>query len=94
MCPDADEGSLRMRAYIQEHGIAIPPRELKVLQAAFDRAWDHLANSQVRRADDAVRLRNSLAREIIDFRERGERDPKRLATLAILSITAGYRDQQ
>jgi len=80
-----------MRTYVREHGIAVPARDVKVLQAAFDKAWEHLSFTPVRSTDDAARLRISLAQELLRLRALGERDPKRLATLVILSITAGYR---
>jgi hypothetical protein len=80
-----------MRTYVRDHGIAVRRGEVKTLDAAFEKAWHHLSVHPVSRTDDAARLRIRLAQELLRISARGERDPKRMATLAILSITAGHR---
>ena len=77
-----------MRAYLRERGIACAPRELRELQAAFDTAWRQVAATHTRSGAEQARLRDGLAHEIIRLRQRGMRDPRRLAKLAIAWISA------
>jgi hypothetical protein len=80
-----------LRDYIRERGILIAPREMRRLQAAFDTAWVYLsANHLTSGADAATKLRRRLAQEIVRLRQKGVRDPKRLAALVIEQITSEY----
>jgi hypothetical protein len=82
-----------MRAYLRERGITLGPREVRELQAAFDKAWRHAADTRPTSGAEEARLRDRLAHAIIRLRQRGVRDQKRLTTLAIEEVTATKEQQ-
>ena len=68
----------------------LDPEALSVLQAAFDRAWAQVVDSQHPDIDEYF-ARKLIAKRIMDAAiEDGERDPDRLADRAL----AAFRDKQ
>jgi len=78
-----------MRDFLREHGIVLGPRELRILQAALDKAWEEFSANHPAESGEAAAIRRQLAQKLIRLRQAGARDPKRMATLAHASVEAG-----
>jgi hypothetical protein len=77
-----------MRGYLEEHPGAFNPDEIRILVAAFDKAWESVQASGAI-ADTptgAESARAILAKHIIDAAKYGERDQGRLRDGAIVAL--------
>jgi hypothetical protein len=78
-----------MHTLLRELGIVLGPREARILQTAFDRAWARVSTNHLEQSsNDAAAIRRQLAQKLIRLIQAGVRDPKRLATLACASLEA------
>src|SRR5262249_45782115 len=83
--PDTENGSVR--EYLRSHGLALAPEEVAELQAAFNAAWEELlADRASSRYKPDGELRARLGKQIFELRDQGEREPNRVAALAIMLI--------
>ena len=79
-----------MRGYLKEHSGAFDPHEIRILVAAFDKAWESvqasgaIVDTDTRGAESA---REILAKHIIEAAKHGERDQGRLRDGALLALT-------
>ena len=76
-----------MRGFLAEHLGVFDPDEIRILVAAFDKAWEAVQASGVTYAEDKVELvRAILAKHIIAAARDGERDHSRLRDGALLAL--------
>jgi len=76
-----------MRGFLAEHLGVFDPDEIRVLAAAFDKAWEAVQASGVIYPEDKVELvRAILAKHIIAAAKEGERDHSRLRDGALLAL--------
>ena len=75
-----------MRGYLKEHSGAFDPHEIRILVAAFDKAWESVqASGAIFDTDAKTQLaRAILAKHIIEAAKQGERDQGRLRDGALL----------
>ena len=81
-----------MRAYLKEHAGAFDPDEIRILVAAFDKAWESVqASGGIVDPDTRVEsARAILAKHIIEAAKQGERDQGRLRDGALLALTRSH----
>jgi hypothetical protein len=77
-----------MRGYLKEHPGAFDPDEIRILVAAFDKAWESVQASGAifDPATGAESARAILAKHIIEAAKYGERDQGRLRDGAIVAL--------
>ena len=76
-----------MRGFLAEHLGVFDPDDIRILIAAFDKAWEAVQASGVVYAEDKVGLvRAILAKHIIAAAKNGERDHSRLRDGALLAL--------
>ena len=77
-----------MRRYLEEHPGAFGPDEIRVLVAAFDKAWESVqASGAIFDTDVKTKLaRATLAKHIFEAAKQGERDQGRLRDGALVSL--------
>jgi hypothetical protein len=81
------DGSGAMRRLLAEHLGVFDPDDMRILLAAFDKAWEAVQASRVRYPEDKVELvRAILAKHIIAAAKDGERDHGRLRDRALLAL--------
>jgi hypothetical protein len=81
------DGSGAMRRLLAEHLGVFDPDDMRILLAAFDKAWEAVQARRVRYPEDKVELvRAILAKHIIAAAKDGERDHGRLRDRALLSL--------
>jgi hypothetical protein len=68
---------------------AFDPEEVRILAAAFDKAWEAIQASGAQFATDAAAeaARVAIAKHIIEAAKRGERNERRLCDGALVAIT-------
>ena len=78
-----------MHGYLKEHSGAFDPDEVRILVAAFEKAWASVqASGAVFDADAQAELaRSTLAKHIIEAAKQGERDQGRLRDGALVALT-------
>jgi hypothetical protein len=78
-----------MRGYLKEHPGAFDPDEIRILVAAFDKAWESVQAGGVIVDTDtrAESARAILAKHIIEAAKQGERDQGRLRDGALAALT-------
>jgi hypothetical protein len=77
-----------MRGYLKEHPGAFDPDEIRILVAAFDKAWESVQASGAM-VDTDTRVESAraiLAKYIIEAAKQGERDHRRLRDGALLAL--------
>ena len=79
-----------MRGFLAEHPGAFDPGEVRILVAAFDRAWESVQASGAISGAEAESARAVLAKHIIAAAKDGERDLGRLREGALLALTQLY----
>jgi hypothetical protein len=77
-----------MRGYLKEHPGAFDPDAIRILVAAFDKAWQSVQASGATFDTDAAAeiARAVLAKHIIEAAKQGERDQRRLRDGALVSL--------
>lgn len=77
-----------MRGYLKEHPGAFDPDAIRILVAAFDKAWQSVqASGAIFDTDAAAEIaRAVLAKHIIEAAKQGERDQRRLRDGALVSL--------
>ena len=77
-----------MHGFLKEHPGAFDPDEVRILVAAFEKAWASVqASGAVFDADAQAELaRSTLAKHIIEAAKQGERDQGRLRDGALVSL--------
>ncbi len=81
------DGSGAMRRLLAEHLGVFDPDDMRILVAAFDKAWEAVQASGVIYPKDKVELvRAILAKHIIAAAKDGERDHSRLRDGALLAL--------
>jgi hypothetical protein len=77
-----------MRGYLEEHPGVFNPDEIRILVAAFDKAWESVQASGAifDPATGAESARAILAKHIIEAAKYGERDQRRLRDGAIVAL--------
>ena len=82
-----------MRVYLKKHPAVFNPDEVRVLTAAFDKAWQLIEASGAKFESDAhaESVREVLAKHIIEAAKQGERDPQRLIEAALGGYTQALR---
>jgi hypothetical protein len=78
-----------MRGYLKEHPGAFDPHEIRILVAAFDKAWESVQASGAM-VDTDTRVESAraiLAKYIIEAAKQGERDQGRLRDGALVALT-------
>jgi hypothetical protein len=78
-----------VRRLLAEHlgGLVFDPDDMRILVAAFDKAWEAIQASGVRYPEDKVELVQAiLAKHIIAAAKDGERDHGRLRDGALLAL--------
>jgi hypothetical protein len=76
-----------MHGFLAEHSGAFDPNEIRILVAAFDKAWESVEASRALSGAEAESARAVLAKHIIAAAENGERDHGRLRDGALLALT-------
>jgi hypothetical protein len=78
-----------MRGYLKEYPGAFDPDEIRILVAAFDKAWESAQTSgAIFDMDTRVEAaRAILAKHIIEAAKHGERDQRRLRDGAQVALT-------
>jgi hypothetical protein len=76
-----------MRGFLAEHPGAFDPGEIRILVAAFDRAWESVQASGAISGAEAESARAVLAKHIIPAAKDGERDHGRLRDGALVALT-------
>ena len=77
-----------MRGFLAEHLGVFDPDDIRILIAAFDKAWEAVQASGVTYADGKIELaRAVLAKHIIAAAKDGEFDQGRLRDGALLALT-------
>src|SRR5258707_3093127 len=77
-----------MRGFVAEHLGVFVPDDIRILIAAFDKAWEAVQASGVTYADGKIELaRAVLAKHIIAAAKDGEVDHSRLRDRALLALT-------
>jgi hypothetical protein len=78
-----------MRGYLKEHPGAFDPDEIRILVAAFDKAWESVqASGAIVDTDTRTEsARAILAKHIIEAAKHGERDQGRLRDGALVALT-------
>jgi hypothetical protein len=78
-----------MRGYLKEHPGAFDPDAIRILVAAFDKAWESVQVSGAIFDTDAKSelARSTLAKHIIEAAKQGERDQGRLRDGALVALT-------
>jgi hypothetical protein len=76
-----------MREYLEEHPGAFGPDEIRILVAAFDKAWESVQASGAIFDTGVESARAILAKHIIEAAKHGERDQGRLRDGAIVALT-------
>jgi hypothetical protein len=76
-----------MQGFLAEHPGAFDPAEIRILVAAFDRAWASVQASGGISGAEAESARAVLAKHIIAAAKGGERDHGRLRDGALLALT-------
>ena len=76
-----------MRGFLAEHPGAFDPGEIRILVAAFDRAWESVQASGAISGAEAESARAVLAKHIIAAAKDGERDHGRLRDGALVALT-------
>jgi hypothetical protein len=80
-----------MLAFLEEYfDTAYQPEELRILTAAFDKAWEAVQASGAKFDETertAVAARTIIAKHIIEAAKQGERDQGRLRDGALLAYT-------
>jgi hypothetical protein len=76
-----------MRGFLAEHPGAFDPGEIRILVAAFDRAWECVQASGGLSGAEAESARAVLAKHIVAAAKDGERDHRRLRDGALLALT-------
>jgi hypothetical protein len=79
---------VEMLGYLKEHSGAFDPDEIRILVAAFEKAWESVQASGAIFATDAKAepARAILAKHIIEAAKQGERDHARLRDGALLAL--------
>jgi hypothetical protein len=82
-----------MRGYLEEHPGVFDPGEIRILVAAFDKAWESVqASGAIFDTDAKTELaRAMLAKHIIEAAKQGERDQGRLRDGALVSLAKSNR---
>jgi hypothetical protein len=81
------DGSGAMRRLLAEHLGIFDPDDMRILVAAFDKAWEAVQASGLIYPKDKVELvRATLAKHIIAAAKHGERDHARLRDGALLAL--------
>ena len=76
-----------MRGFLAEHSGAFDPNEIRILVAAFDKAWESVQARGAISGAEAESARAVLAKHIIAAAKDGERDHRRLRDGALLALT-------
>ena len=73
---------------------AFDPESVRVLETAFDTAWETVnsSGSDLALEGRAASTREVLAKRIIEMAERGESDPRRLVDDALAHLAASRQD--
>jgi hypothetical protein len=79
---------VEMLGYLKEHSGAFVPDEIRILVAAFEKAWESVQASGAILATDAKAepARAILAKHIIEAAKQGERDQRRLRDGALVTL--------
>ena len=82
-----------MLVYLKKHPAVFNAEEVRVLTAAFDQAWQLMEASGAKFETDshAEKVREVLAKHIIEAAKQGERDPQRLIEAALVGYTQALR---
>ncbi len=75
-----------MRGFLAEHSGAFDPNEIRILVAAFDKAWESVQARGAISGAEAESARAVLAKHIIAAAKDGERDHRRLRDGALLAL--------
>ena len=76
-----------MRGFLAEHSGAFDPNEIRILVAAFDKAWESVQARGAISGAEAESARAVLAKHIIAAAKDGERNHGRLRDGALLALT-------
>jgi hypothetical protein len=79
-------GSGEMHGFLAEHSGAFDPSEIRILVAAFDKAWESVQARGAISGPAAEPARAVLAKHIIAAAKDGERDQGRLRDGALLAL--------
>ena len=84
-----------MLGYFNEHRAVFNAEEIGILTAAFDQAWQLMEGSGAKFGTDrhAAKVREALAKHIIEAAKQGERDPQRLMEAALVGYTQALQRQ-
>ena len=79
-----------MQGFLAEHPGAFDPAEIRILVAAFDRAWASVqaSGASFDGEGDAEQARRALAKFIVEAAQRGELNQRRLTEGALARFTA------
>jgi hypothetical protein len=75
-----------VQGFLAEHPGAFDPNEIRILVAAFNRAWESVQASGAISGAEAESARAVLAKHIIAAAKDGERDQGRLRDGALLAL--------
>jgi len=75
-----------MRGFLAEHSGAFDPNEIRILVAAFDKAWESVQARGAISGAEAESARAVLAKHIIAAAKDGERNHGRLRDGALLAL--------
>jgi len=77
---------VKCKGFSPKHPGAFDPNEIRILVAAFDRAWESVQASGALSGAEAESARAVLAKHIIAAAKDGERDQGRLRDGALLAL--------
>jgi hypothetical protein len=85
---EREENSSTMIRYLKESPEALDPETIQLLSGVLDDAWRVVkANLAAFRIDgNAGAVRETLAKQIVEFAKYGERDPQRLIALSLARL--------
>jgi hypothetical protein len=75
-----------MLGFLKDHSGAFDPEEVRILVAAFEKAWASVQASGAIFETDAESARAILAKHIIEAAKQGERDHGRLRDDALVAL--------